>query len=250
MGLAIVAIYVPAFLIVSSIAIAFGVFIDRKTCEAGVIVQNKGVAKFSGALVAVLFSTVYAWCYSKTASGLEGIVLPITISLLGPSTIGLAAYVLWSIWLRHTIPSLAFAASGALQSTVVMPLLGTMIYVSFDGLYGVLFRPAFERLCATARIEITEAVEPPKGIAVIPRFMHPRRHAQTDPVLLLLPERTSLQFVEEVDTSSTRNGQFARVTRRGILEGPITRKRYEELFSKTPVCGGPGRLDSHRGGIS
>ena len=239
MGLAILVIYIPTFLIVTAISISISKFIIRETHKADTIIKNKKVAYFFGVVIALMFSTAFAWWYSKTAHGMDSIIIPIAISLFGPLIIGIGAFVL-SEGFRNScgniFPSSSYFAHGALQSTVAMPLLGILIYASFDGIYNFLFRPLFEKLCIPAKVQIFEAVEHPKGFAVTPRWVHPRRFNQSDPVSLLLSEKTPLQFVEEINTSPTKyEEKIVRVTRKYNQETQISDKRYEELFSTTPV---------------
>lgn len=236
MGLAVLAIYIPIFLVVSAISIGISTFILRVTNKSEVLVRNKHFKFFIGAVTALLLSTAYAWWFSKTDSGLDAIVGAIAISLLGPPIIGLITFAFTRIFFGYKHPSFFWVASGALVSTLIMPLLGILIYRTLDSMYSsFLFRPMFINLCAPAKVEIFEIVDPPKGLAVIPLRIKPRRHAQSDPVSLLLPEKTPLQFVEKVDTASNGGEKYIRVSRKINLNNQIRNRRYEKLFSSVPV---------------
>lgn len=237
MGLAVFIIYVPAFLIVSAIVISISVFTLRIASRSEAIVRNRQVKFLAGAVTAILLSSAYGWWFSKTANGLSVVVGPLAISLLGPPIIGTLTVIVQGLFFHDKHPSFLLVASGAFLSTLVMPILGIPICNSLDGTYNFLFQPMFTRLCTPSKIEFLEVVEPPKGLAVIHLLRQPHRYHQHDPEWLLLSDETPLQFVEKI-YSYSKGGEnnIVRITLKQNLEGQITGKRYEEIFSVVPIA--------------
>jgi uncharacterized membrane protein len=196
MGIAIAVVYLPLLAVISAIAIAISLIPIRAVRSHAISMTSKALANVAGGLTALVLTSFYAWWHSvHSTNEWAPVIGSLTISLLGPSTVGLIMLVIWVAFGRSRPSSFNYAVSGAWQSTVVMPFVGIVILAFYDD---VVHKPTFDRLCEEAGITHFIVVPPAKSIAQLGAFVTSNRKggAYQSATYLLLSPGTPLEFIE------------------------------------------------------
>lgn len=216
MGIAIAIFYLPLLGLITTIAIAVSQIPIRAARANATTPGQKSIAYIAGSILAVTITTAYAWWYSTRATNeWDPVIGSLTISLLGPPTIGLSMLAVWATFGKRKPSSLNYAISGALQSIIVMPFVGVLAFAFYDH---VVHKPTFDRLCERAKTVVFENVQPARSIAFIPEaFLTSNRtgDARQDARRLLLAINTPLEFVEAHVLDWSGKDHLLRVTLAG-----------------------------------
>ena len=149
MGLAILMIYIPTFLVTSIVSIFIGRLIVKiirraKTEETIKTIENKKkIAYIIGTTATVILTISIAWwCTKIDWDGIGFITIPITISLFLPLIIGLlitlTALVLRTTGFKNQAYFLFYIASSAFQTTVVIPIFCAITYAFYNAINDIL----------------------------------------------------------------------------------------------------------------
>ena len=146
MGLAILMIYIPTFLVTSIVSIFIGrliVKIIRRAKTEETIENKKKIAYIIGTTATVILTISIAWwCTKIDWDGIGFITIPITISLFLPLIIGLlitlTALVLRTTGFKNQAYFLFYIASSAFQTTVVIPIFCAITYAFYNAINDIL----------------------------------------------------------------------------------------------------------------
>lgn len=146
MGLAILIIYIPTFLVTSIVSIFIGqliVKIIRRAKIEETIENKKKIAYIIGTTTTVILTISIAWwCTKIDWDGIGFITIPITISLFLPPIIGLlitlTALVLRTTGFKNQAYFLFYIASSAFQTTVVIPIFCAITYAFYNAINDIL----------------------------------------------------------------------------------------------------------------
>ena len=146
MGLAILMIYIPTFLVTSIVSIFIGrliVKIIRRAKTEETIENKKKIAYIIGTTTTVILTTSIAWwCTKIDWDGIGFITIPITISLFLPQIIGLlitlTALVLRTTGFKNQAYFLFYIASSAFQTTVIIPIFCAITYAFYNAINDIL----------------------------------------------------------------------------------------------------------------
>lgn len=237
MGIAIAAIYLPLYAVFSGIAMVVGSIPLRSARGHPIPSAAKLSAYLCGAFATLFLTTFYAWWYSTNATDAWApVVGSILISLVGPPLVGLAMLIAWWTKGGSRPSSFNYAVAGAWQSTLAMPVVGILFLVFYDD---VVVKPAFDKLCASAKLIVLEVVPPARSAVFIPEVFFASNRTGDGQYLargLLLPANTTLQFIET--TVSERGGKerLVRIAYSARQEAaPSDPSEPQKTFVETPI---------------
>ncbi|MFA9949490.1 hypothetical protein ABCS64_03965 [Rhodocyclaceae bacterium Wk13] len=145
MGLAILMIYIPTFLVTSIVSIFIGrliVKIIRRAKTEETIENKKKIAYIIGTTTVILTISIAWWCTKIDWDGIGFITIPITISLFLPPIIGLlitlTALVLRTTGFKNQAYFLFYIASSAFQTTVIIPIFCAITYAFYNAINDIL----------------------------------------------------------------------------------------------------------------
>jgi len=145
MGLAILMIYIPTFLVTSIVSIFIGrliIKIIRRAKTEETIENKKKIAYIIGTTTVILTISIAWWCTKIDWDGIGFITIPITISLFLPPIIGLlitlTALVLRTTGFKNQAYFLFYIASSAFQTTVIIPIFCAITYAFYNAINDIL----------------------------------------------------------------------------------------------------------------
>jgi hypothetical protein len=237
MGLAIFVIYLPAFAIISLIAIFISTKFIRTDRDA-ISTASKVIAYVAGGLIALVATTLYAWWYSvHSTNEWAPIIGSLAISLIGPSCVGLLMMIIGVIWTSKP-SSFIYAVSGVWASTFAMPFFGALILWLYLGFYDdIVHKPTFDKLCKNSGLVFFEHVPPAKSVAFIPNNFDttPRNGAAyQDPTNLIYFPTTTLEYIEgKVHGWDGKDRLVRWITAEVQAKKPFTQSNFEK--SEIPI---------------
>lgn len=189
MGLILFPIYIVALALVSIVSIRLA----TKQLQSGPASYISSTARalyyVFGSGLAIVTTSLVAWWFADLTTAEWGRLFRwVGISLVGPLVVAILLSALSAIQKKPWFNRIFIA--GAFHATLVMPVAGLAIVSFYDD---IVYKPAFNRLCANAQPVVLEKVAPAKSFALLSWWLKGDTRSGSE---LLLATGSPLQYID------------------------------------------------------